>query len=128
MLRIIERVLMIVMILIPPLWFAFWLTCRLGAKQCPKCGSKWRTELVGEWDGEMWDCHACGHHWETKYKPKWLWIKVRCAHCDKVFNEQVSAPEDQQTVFYRCVCCPTCEKYTSVELSREAIYSTGRLT
>jgi hypothetical protein len=44
-----------------------WLCCRLNAERCPRCGSKWRTELVGEWGGEQWTCHACGHHWETPY-------------------------------------------------------------
>lgn len=44
----------------------FWLTCRVSAKRCPACGSKWQTELRGEWDGEMWTCHACSHNWECK--------------------------------------------------------------
>lgn len=46
-------------------WGGFWLLCRLTARRCPACRSKWRTELVGEWDGEMWACHACGHYWEV---------------------------------------------------------------
>lgn len=43
-----------------------WLFCRLFAERCPRCGSKWDTELFGEWGGELWDCHACGHHWEVR--------------------------------------------------------------
>ena len=46
-----------------PLWPLFWLMCRLEARRCPRCDSKWHTELTGEWDGEDWSCHACGHHW-----------------------------------------------------------------
>lgn len=49
------------------LWSAFWLTCRLGAVRCPECGSKWQTELMGEWDGEDWKCHACEHAWVEPY-------------------------------------------------------------
>lgn len=44
-----------------------WLLCRLTAERCPRCASKWRTELFGEWDGEMWDCRACGHYWDVRY-------------------------------------------------------------
>mgnify|MGYP001609615102 CR=1 FL=1 len=54
------------LLLFLPLYPLFWLSCRLRAQVCPKCGSKWRTELVGEWDCEMWDCHACGYQWETR--------------------------------------------------------------
>jgi hypothetical protein len=53
-------------ILMLPFWPLFWLSCRLKAKRCPNCGSKWQTELVGEWDCEMWRCHNCTHYWETK--------------------------------------------------------------
>ncbi len=49
-----------------PMWPLFWLLCRLQSKQCPQCGSKWQTELVGEWDGQHWKCHSCGHYWETR--------------------------------------------------------------
>lgn len=45
----------------------FWLPCRLRAARCPRCGSRWRTELYGEWGGdEQWDCRACGGHWGTR--------------------------------------------------------------
>lgn len=47
------------------IWFPFWLSCRLTAKRCPQCSSKWQTELQGEWGGELWKCHACGCCWET---------------------------------------------------------------
>lgn len=51
-------------------WLAFvfagaWVLARLTARRCPVCGSKWRTHLVGEWDGEMWSCRACDHYWES---------------------------------------------------------------
>lgn len=50
-----------------PLTLPFWLMCRFKAKRCPNCDSKWRTELVGEWDGEDdWHCHKCGQFWSTK--------------------------------------------------------------
>jgi hypothetical protein len=49
-----------------PFWPLHWLSCRLTAQRCPKCGSKWRTTLVGEWGGEDWHCAACGHWWEVK--------------------------------------------------------------
>lgn len=57
------KVALFVMLL--PMLPAFWLMCRFQAKPCPRCGSKWRTELRGEWDCEMWKCHACEHYWET---------------------------------------------------------------
>ena len=45
-----------------------WLACRFDAATCPACGSKWRTELTGEWAGdEDWDCRACGHQWTVRY-------------------------------------------------------------
>lgn len=44
---------LILFIFMIPFWPIFWLDCRLSAKQCPQCQSKWRTELVGEWDGEI---------------------------------------------------------------------------
>jgi hypothetical protein len=47
-------------VLFLPLWPLHWLLCRLKARRCPECGSKWRTELVGEWGDEQWQCHACG--------------------------------------------------------------------
>lgn len=53
-------------VLFIPFWPVFWLDCRLTARRCPRCDSKWRTELVGEWDGEEWKCHACGHYWEYR--------------------------------------------------------------
>lgn len=65
--RIINAICFVLML---PFWPLFWLLCRLEAKPCPQCASQWRTELVGEWDGEMWKCHACGHYWETPYKGK----------------------------------------------------------
>lgn len=69
--RLLFRIMNVVcFILFIPFWPLFWLMCRLEAKRCPKCASKWRTELVGEWDGEMWKCHACGHCWETPYGAK----------------------------------------------------------
>jgi hypothetical protein len=55
-------------ILFLPMWPVFWLYCRLAAEECPACGSKWQTELVGEWDGEMWKCHRCTHYWEIKFR------------------------------------------------------------
>lgn len=59
----------ILFVLMLPLWPAFWLMCRIKARQCPRCSSKWRTELVGEWDGEFWKCHNCGCYWDTPYVP-----------------------------------------------------------
>ena len=51
----------------------FWLRCRLTARPCPACGSRWRTELTGEWDGEEdWRCHACGRHWGHRFAPPWV--------------------------------------------------------
>lgn len=61
------KVLAIIGVFIISSRWAFWLSCRLGARKCPQCGSKWRTELRGEWGGEDWKCHACGHAWETPY-------------------------------------------------------------
>lgn len=49
------------------LLFAFWISCRMSARQCPACGEKWLTELVGEWDGEDWHCASCSHYWNRKY-------------------------------------------------------------
>lgn len=46
-----------------PFWPLLWLSCRIGAARCPDCGSKWQTELMGEWDGEDWKCHNCGLYW-----------------------------------------------------------------
>jgi hypothetical protein len=49
-----------------------WLFCRLTAQPCPACGSRWRTELTGEWDGEEdWRCLACGRHWGHRFAPPW---------------------------------------------------------
>ena len=45
---------------------AHWLSCRVTARRCPRCGSKWRTELVGEWDAEQWQCRRCGKYWEHR--------------------------------------------------------------
>lgn len=47
------------------MWFPFWFMCRLTAERCPECGSKWQTELQGEWNGELWKCHCCQCCWET---------------------------------------------------------------
>lgn len=44
-------------------WAAFWLMCRLMAERCPRCKSKWRTELHSEWECELWQCHACKNTW-----------------------------------------------------------------
>jgi transposase-like protein len=45
-----------------------WFLCRVFAARCPLCGSKWRTELEGDWDGdEQWHCHACDHWWHKGY-------------------------------------------------------------
>ncbi len=52
-----------------PLAPGLWLYCRLTAQQCPNCKSKWRTELVGEWDGEDWHCHNCGQFWTHRGLP-----------------------------------------------------------
>lgn len=49
-----------------PFWPLFWLMCRIEARRCPDCGSEWKTELVGEWDGEDWHCHACNNWWTVK--------------------------------------------------------------
>lgn len=51
-----------------PLWPLFYLLCRLQARPCPRCGEKWHTELVGEWDGEDWKCRKCGNIWIVPYK------------------------------------------------------------
>jgi len=53
-------------VLFLPFWLFFWLSCRLTAKRCPECGSKWRTELQNEWVYESWKCHSCGHCWEAR--------------------------------------------------------------
>jgi len=51
----------------------FWLSCRLSAQRCPSCGSKWQTELTGEWDGEEdWRCHRCGRHWGHRFASPWV--------------------------------------------------------
>lgn len=63
MIRIINCGLFILFLPFLPL---HWMLCRLFAKQCPNCKAKWWTELVGEWDGEMWTCHYCDHYWEVK--------------------------------------------------------------
>ena len=55
-----------VVVLFLPFWLFFWLSCRLTAKRCPECGSKWRTELQNEWVYESWKCHSCGHCWEAR--------------------------------------------------------------
>ena len=54
----------VLFVLFLPFWPVFWLQCRLSARPCPKCGESWRTELVGEWDCEMWKCRRCEHYWE----------------------------------------------------------------
>ena len=61
-----EVFLIVLALILPPatIWFGFWLSCRLFARRCPECGSKWRTELHGEWGGELCKCHRCGHCWE----------------------------------------------------------------
>lgn len=64
MIRVVNIVLFVLLL---PLWPGLWLMCRLTAKRCPNCLSKWRTELVGEWDGEDWHCHACGQFWTAPY-------------------------------------------------------------
>lgn len=43
-----------------------WTFCRLTACVCPRCSSKWRTELLGEWAGEQWKCRSCGKYWEVR--------------------------------------------------------------
>jgi hypothetical protein len=53
----------VLFVLFLPFWPVFYLMCRLKAKQCPHCGEKWYTELVGEWDGEDWHCRTCGGYW-----------------------------------------------------------------
>ncbi len=49
-----------------PLSLFFWLPNRMFAQRCPNCASIWRTELIGEWDGEDWHCHRCGQFWTVK--------------------------------------------------------------
>jgi len=49
-----------------PLQPLFWLLCRLEAKRCPRCGERWMTELIGEWDGEDWKCHRCTLVWTIR--------------------------------------------------------------
>lgn len=51
MLRVVRFVCGVLWLLMLPAWPFFWLMCRLQAEQCPRCGSRWRTTLVGEWDG-----------------------------------------------------------------------------
>lgn len=46
-----------------PICCLSYLVSRVEAKPCPKCGEKWYTELVGEWDGEQWKCRTCSHYW-----------------------------------------------------------------
>jgi transposase-like protein len=42
----------------------FWLSCRLSARPCPRCGARWWCELTGVWDGvEDWLCHSCQMRW-----------------------------------------------------------------
>ncbi len=50
------------------LCLSHWLLCRLTARKCPKCGSKWRTELRGEWGVEDWRCRRCDHWWTHEYE------------------------------------------------------------
>lgn len=58
---------MLLFVLCLPLLPALYLYSRMHAKPCPKCGENWYTELVGEWDGEMWKCWNCKHYWELPY-------------------------------------------------------------
>jgi hypothetical protein len=60
----------VLFVLMLPFYPLFWLLCRLEAQRCPGCGSKWQTELMGEWDGEDWHCHACGRWWQYPEKPE----------------------------------------------------------
>lgn len=49
-------------------WLLTWLMCRLTAERCPRCGSKWQTETIGEWDGcAAWQCHGCAKFWNVIY-------------------------------------------------------------
>ncbi len=51
-----------------PLWGPLWLICRLWARPCPNCQSRWSTELNGEWDGiEEWHCDRCGQWFDQTY-------------------------------------------------------------
>jgi hypothetical protein len=57
-----------VAVLLVVFWPILWLYCRLEAKRCPYCQSRWSTELCGEWDGEEeWKCHHCGLMFCEKY-------------------------------------------------------------
>lgn len=50
------------------IWLVEWLACRLTAARCPRCGSKWQTENLGEWDGcAAWQCHRCAKYWNVFY-------------------------------------------------------------
>lgn len=68
LLRVLNIVGLVMCIVLLPMWPVLWLFCRLTSEQCPKCGSKWQTELTGEWDGEEWKCYNCNHTWITPYK------------------------------------------------------------
>lgn len=49
-------------------WLLTWLLIRLSAERCPRCGSKWQTEALGEWDGcAAWQCHCCAKYWTVFY-------------------------------------------------------------
>lgn len=43
--------------------FAFmivWCLSRLTAERCPQCNSKFKTYILGDWDGqEEWKCETC---------------------------------------------------------------------
>lgn len=45
----------------------FFIWCRLTALPCPRCKSKYLTEVVGEWGNtEDWHCARCDHYWGVK--------------------------------------------------------------
>lgn len=56
----------LMLILLTPMLPMLWLWCRVTAGRCPNCDSKWQTSLIGEWDGEDWNCRACGQFWTVR--------------------------------------------------------------
>lgn len=56
------------LVVLMPLLLPHWFMCRMTSRRCPKCKSKWRTELHSEWGTELWVCHACDNVW---HYPEW---------------------------------------------------------
>lgn len=47
-----------------PLWLPFWLLGKAMAARCPKCKSKWHTEILSDnREGRHWFCYSCYYRW-----------------------------------------------------------------